>query len=293
VSWVLSTAWGGLSILYLCAVLAGCAVNKKMTVLGAASLVENVAAAANKQSDLRVIREGMPAFLLLLDGMVESWPENDRLLLGAAQAYSSYATAFVGLDDALYREALLLRAKTYALLALEQRGIPAPLDSPFDEFERHVGRMINSDIPYVFWSASCWASWIGAHTASIAALAELPRAEALMRRVLALDETYQYGGAHIFMGILYASRPSVAGGNLDLSQQHFLKAIDIGQGKFLMTLVYYAEVYAKKALDRELFVSTLKKVVDTPAGIVPELTLMNTVARHKAQDLLGKTDELF
>jgi hypothetical protein len=95
------------------------------------------------------------------------------------------------------------------------------------------------------------------------------------------------------MGILYASRPSVAGGNLDLSQQHFLKAIDIGQGKFLMTLVYYAEVYAKKALDRELFVSTLKKVVDTPAGIVPELTLMNTVARHKAQDLLGKTDELF
>jgi hypothetical protein len=288
-----STAGVCLFVLCLGAVAAGCAINKKMTVVGTASLVEDVAKAANKQSDLRVIREGMPAFLLLLDGMVESWPGNDRLLLAAAQAYSSYATAFVGADDALFRDVLLLRAKAYALLALEQRGISTPLVSPFDEFERQVGQMTSSDTPYLFWSASCWGNWIGAHTTSISAVAELPRVEALMRRALALDETYHYGGAHIFMGVLYASRPPVAGGNLDLSKQHFLKAIEIGQGKFLMAHVFYADYYARKAFDRELFVSTLKKVLDTPADIVPELTLMNTVARHKAQDLLGKTDEYF
>ena len=114
-----------------------------------------------------------------------------------------------------------------------------------------------------------------------------------MRRALALDETYYYGGPHIFTGILYASRPAVAGGSLERSRQHFLKAIEIGQGKFLAAYVYYADYYARKAFDRELFISVLNKVLETPAGGVPELTLLNTVARQKAEALLAKTDDYF
>jgi hypothetical protein len=236
---------------------------------------------------------GMPAYLMLMDGMVESWPDNERLLISAAQAYSSYAAAFVGADDTALRDSLLLRAKIYALKALEQRGISEPLTSPFDHFEQQVGQTKRSDIAYLFWAASCWGGWIGARSTSITAVAELPRAEALMRRALILDETYHYGGPHLFMGVLYASRPQVAGGSLERSRQHFLKAIEIGQGQFLMTHVYYADTYARKVLDRELFVATLKKVLDTPADVVPELTLMNSVARKKAEALLEKADEFF
>ncbi len=289
-----SAFWALACVLTVMIVLpAGCSVHKKMTVVSAAGLVEDVAKASYKQSDLRLVREGMPAYLMLMDGMVEGWPDNEQLLLAAAQAYASYASAFVGADDPAFRDILLLRAKTYALQALEQRGISAPLTSPFDSFERQVGQTTRSDLPYVFWSGSCWGNWIGAHANSISAVAELPRVEALMRRALSLDETYYYGGPHIFMGILYASRPQVAGGNLELSKQHFLKAIEIGQGKFLMAYVYYADTYARQAFDRELFVSVLNKVLQTPADTVPELTLLNTVARHKAEALLGKTDEYF
>jgi hypothetical protein len=282
-----------LSILLFLLFLASCSIQKKMTAISAAGLMEDVAKASYKQTDLRVIREGMPAYLMLMDGLVEGWPDNDRLLLAAAQAYSSYATAFVGADDTAFRDALLVRAKTYALLALEQRGVSAPLTAPFDQFERQISQMNRSDIAYVFWSASCWGSWIGARSSSITALAELPRVEILMRRALSLDETYYYGGPHIFMGVLYASRPQVAGGDLDRANRHFLRAIEIGQGKFLMAYVYYADYYARKTFDRELFVASLKKVLDTPADNVPELTLMNTVARHRAEALLEKTDEYF
>jgi hypothetical protein len=282
-----------IATLFLMVFLASCSVHKKMTTLSAASLVEDIAKASYKQSDLGVIRMGMPAYLMLMDGMVESWPDNERLLISAAQAYSSYAAAFVGVDDTALRDPLLLRAKIYALKALEQRGISEPLTSPFDEFEHQVGQTKRSDIAYLFWAASCWGSWVGAHSTSITAVAELPRAEALMRRALILDETYHYGGPHLFMGVLYASRPPVAGGSLELSRQHFLKAIEIGQGQFLMTHVYYADNYARKILDRELFVSTLKKVLDTPADVVPELTLINSVARKKAEALLAKADEFF
>jgi len=280
-----------LIVLLACAT--SCSVNKKMATISAASLMEDVAKAANKQSDLRVVREGMPAYLLLMDGMVEGWPDNDRLLLAAARTYSSFASAVVAEDDPIFRDVLLSRSKTYALRALEQRGLERPLTSPFDAFETAVKRTTRDDLPYLFWAGSCWAAWIGIHRNSIEAIAELPRVEVLMRRALVLDEGYFYGGPHLFMGIWYASRPPVTGGSLELARAHFAKAMEFSQGKFLMTYVYYADVYARKTLDRELFTSTLEKTLATPADIVPELTLLNTVARQKAAKLLAQADEIF
>ena len=124
-------------------------------------------------------------------------------------------------------------------------------------------------------------------------MAELPRVVAMMKRVLVLDEAFYYGGAHIFMGILEASKPRMAGGDLNLARDHFLKAIDLGDGKFLMTQVYYANYYAKKAFDRELYLSTLEGVLNTPADIVPELTLLNSVAHTKAQKMIAEADDYF
>jgi hypothetical protein len=60
-----------------------------------------------------------------------------------------------------------------------------------------------------------------------------------------------------------------------------------------MTRVYFASHYARKRLDRELFTANLKKVLDTPADKVAQLTLLNTVAHHKAQELLAQADDLF
>ncbi len=51
----------------------------------------------------------------------------------------------------------------------------------------------------------------------------------MMKRVLELDETFYYGGAHLFMGIWFASRPKGFGGDLKKAQQHFLKAIELGR----------------------------------------------------------------
>jgi len=95
------------------------------------------------------------------------------------------------------------------------------------------------------------------------------------------------------MGILFASRPKVAGGDLKKSQEHFLKAIDLGEGKFLMAYVYYANYYARQTLDKDLFISTLQKVQETPANILPDLTLINTVAKKQAKELMSRVEEYF
>jgi hypothetical protein len=235
----------------------------------------------------------MPSYLLLMDGMVEAWPDNDRLLVSAAQGYATFAGAFVEEHDKAYAIALYRRAKNYALRALELQGLKSPATRPFEDFEAGVDDLGPQNVPFMFWAAACWGSWIRLNMGSMEALAELPRVEVLMKRVLVLDESYHYGGPHMFMGLWFGSRPKMAGGNLSLARTHFLKAIEIGQGKFLMAYIYYAEFYAKKVFDKELYLSILESVHKTPADIVPELTLLNTIAHKKAAQLIQQADEYF
>jgi len=238
-----------------------------------------------------VIREGMPAYLMLMDGMIEAWPGNERLLLAAAQGYSSFASIFTEDDD--YARELYRRAKDYALRSLEKRGFKDPINKPFDDFKEELKRFGKKEVPNLFWTATCWGSWISFNLDSMEAMAALPRVEQMIQRVLELDEGFYYGGSHLFMGVWHASRPKALGGDLKKSREHFFKALDLGKGKFLMAYIYYAEHYARKAQDRDLFTSTLGKVLETPVDVLPELTLLNAVAQKRAKELLRRVEEFF
>jgi hypothetical protein len=270
-----------------------CLPNKKLTVGATATLLEEVAKSSNKQSDLRMIREGMPAYLMLMDGMIEALPDNEQLLIAAAQGYSSFASAFVEDQDKEYAKVLFGKGREYALRSLEIRGLKEPLQSPLDDFKEGLKGLGKKDVPYIFWGATCWANWIRLNLDSMEALAELPRVEWMMKRVLEIDEGFYYGGPHLFTGIWFSSKPKIAGGDLKKAQGHFLKALDFGQGKFLMAYVYYADYYARQTLDKDLFISTLEKVLETPADISPDLTLLNMVAKKKARELLSRVEEYF
>lgn len=279
--------------LWLLLLLSACLPNKKLTVGATATLLEEVARASSKQSDLRILREGMPAYLMLIDGMIQALPDNERLLMAGAQSYSSFASLFVEEHDKEYANSLYTRGKHYALRSLEMRGLKDPLQRPFDEFREGLKRLGKKDVPYLFWAGTCWVNWIRLNLDSMEAMSELPRVEWMMRRVLELDEGFYYGGPHLFMGIWLASRPKIAGGDLKKAQGHFLKALDLGQRKFLMAYVYYANYYARNMMDKDLFISTLQKVLETPADTSPDLVLLNTVAKNQAKELLGHVEEYF
>jgi tetratricopeptide (TPR) repeat protein len=279
--------------LFLLSLPSACLPNKKLTVGATATLLEEVARSSYKQSDLRIIREGMPAYLMLMDGMIEAWPDNEQLLIAAAQSYSSFASAFVEDQDKEYAKQLFGRGRQYALRSLEIRGFKEPLQRSLEDFKEGLKGLGKKDVPYIFWGATCWANWINLNLDSMEALAELPRVELMMQRVLEIDGEFYYGGPHLFMGIWFASRPKIAGGDLKKAQRHFLKALDLGQGKFLMAYFYYANYYARQTLDKDLFISTLQKVLETNADISSDLTLLNTVAKKKAKELLSRVEEYF
>jgi TRAP transporter T-component len=279
-------------LLIFALVLPGCFSPQKMVAEKVSSLFQDVATSAGRQSDVALVRAGTPAYLLLMDGMILNYPENPELLLAGAKAYASYASLIEESeqDRAVYSYE---RGKQYAVKSLSLNPLfKDALGKPLEVFQTHLAQAHKTNVPTLFWVGSIWGSWIAA-SESAEAMADLPWVEALIERVLQLDPSYYYGSAHLFEAILLSARPEQFGGSLPRANEHFKKAMAYGHGKFLMADVYYAQYYARKTLDRDLFVSTLKRVLDTPASVEPDLTLANTLAQQKAKKLLDQVDEYF
>ena len=272
----------------------GCISSQQIMTEKAPALFREVALSAGRQSDVVLVRQGIPSYLMLIDGMLQSYPENRDLFLAGAQAYASYASVLEE-DEGDRAANLSERAKQYALKALELtppffKGV---LGKPLEVFQERLQQTDKKHVPTLFWVGNIWAGWIAAGSEGPAAMADLPWVEALMDRALQLDPGFYYGGSHLFKAILLSARPEQFGGNLEKAQEHFKKAMDYGQGKFLLTDVYYAEYYARQTLNRELFVSTLKRVLETSPQVEPDLTLSNTLAQRRARKLLAGVDEFF
>jgi tetratricopeptide (TPR) repeat protein len=282
----------GLSLVTLLLGLAGCG-----SIVGhfTKPLMHDLTTSFMKQRDLALAETGAPAFLLIIDGLIDHSPKNKALLLAGAQAYSAYGSAFVGEKDPERNKMLTDKAKEYALraMSLHSKKFAEVKDKPYETFVTCLEDLGAKDVPYLFYTATCWAGWIQAHSSDYDALSDLPKVQRLVERVLELDERFYYGGPHLFMGVLLTIRPPAYGGKPEEAREHFEKAIRISGGKFLMDYVMYAKQYARLTYDRELHDTLLKKVLETPADIEPELTLINTVAKKKALELLNSADEYF
>ena len=96
----------------------GCISSQQIVAEKAPALFRDVAQSANRQSDLILVLQGIPSYLMLIDGILQSNPENRDLLLAGAQAYAAYASV-LDEDEQDRAAALSDRAKQYALKALD------------------------------------------------------------------------------------------------------------------------------------------------------------------------------
>jgi hypothetical protein len=281
-----------ISVLVLSA--GACFPSKRARLAAVAFTAEDVARTAAKQSDTAVVRAGTPAYLMLLDGLIEASPDSARLLLAGCQAYSTYASLFTAEKDQGPTEALYAKAREYGFRALSTRAdLRGALFGTVSEFSVMLQRLGKGDVPALFCTASSWAKWIAANLDNLEALAELPLLEATMERILELDESYSYGSPHLLRGTYLAAKPAILGGDMAKAKEDFDRALALADGKFLPARVLYAKFYVRRIQDRELFVRTLEEVLSAPLDAVPELTLSNAVAKEQAKELLEKTDEYF
>ncbi len=253
---------------------------------------ESLSRAVLEQNDPETVRQGAPAFLLMLDGLISGDPDNQALLLSGSRLYGAYTSAFV--EDEQRQRRLADKSYSYAhrAICLSHQDFCAVIDKPLAPFREQLSDFDTDDVPLLFGFASAWATWIQANSDDWNATIQLPKVAALMNRVIELDETYNHGNAHVYMGVMGTQLPAEYGGKPEVGRQHFERANELSAGRNLMVNVLFAKCYARLVFDQELHDSLLKSVLasDTEAQ---DLTLSNALAQQQAKELLEDSNDYF
>jgi len=259
--------------------LAGCAP------LSTKRLADNLTQSMLGQNDPEIVRAGAPAYLLLIDSLLEDAPNDSGLLLAGARLYDAYGSGLVG--DPERRRQLTARALGYAqrALCLRQPKVCQARNQPYQEFAASLPSIQAPDLPLFFAFGSAWAGWVQARSDDWSAIAELPKVELVLQRVVDVDPGFEHGRAQLYLGVMRSLIPPAMGGRPERGREHFELAIAYSGGRDLVAKVEYARNYARMMFDQPLHDRLLNEVLQADPE-QPGLTLSNVLAQRQARELL-------
>lgn len=281
----------GLSLLLICSLLlSGCA-----SLMNSASsrLANQLGAAVTNSDDPATVRDGLPAYLLLLDGLVSGSPENASTLLAAAELNSAYAGNFVG-SDAKRGQRLARKAFDYAKRAVcvDAPSLCKAIDANPETFNAEVSKLSLKQVSMAYSLAAAWAGYVQLNSDDYSAIADLPKVESLLKQVVALDPAHRNGLPYVYLGVLNSLRPAAVGGDPEQGKAYFEKAIALSNGKNLYAKTLQAQFYARLVFDQTLHDKLLNEVLTADAK-ADGFTLINTLAQQQAQQLLESGKDYF
>ena len=274
-------------------ILQGCSTSQ-MAVRMALPLVEGQYVSIQEEMDPYLAERAIPANLKMMEGFLKEDEKNLDLLNGLAEGFCSYAFSFLEDTTPGRAVALYLRGRNFAVQAVSQETGIENLDRLAPEpFKAALAKMNKENVPALFWLGQCWGGWLMLSLDNPRAFADISKVEWTMQRVLELDGSFHYGGAHMFLGAYYGSRSKLLGGDPEKSRYHFEESLKSSGNRFLMNRLMYAKTYAVQVQDRKLFAEQLKMVLEASTEILPEKRLANEVAKLKAKRLLELADDIF
>jgi len=258
----------------------------------ASGLADNLSAAVLNQNDPETVRDGAPAYLLLLDSSLEGNPEDPALLSAAANLYSTYGFVFV--DDPERAARLTERARGYSSTAICKSYRPSCEwnGMQFEEYVATLDGLGERHAEVVFSHGLASLAYIQTHSSDYTAIAMLPYSEALLERYLEINDGSDDGTIHTYLGMLNTILPPSVGGEPEKGREHFERAIELSGGRDLGAKVSYAEGYARLLYERELHDTLLNEVIEADP-VEPGSTLLNVLAQRRAVELLESADDYF
>jgi len=273
-----------LASMALTVLLSGCAVTRLPASLGE-GVVNN--------DDLGTVREGLPTYLLILDGTIVNYPKNIGLKQTAANLNGSYASLFV--DEPKRRKLMINKALRLAMEAtcLHNKEACNLRDMKFEPFEALVASMDKKkDLEALYTLGSAWAGYVQENTDDWNAIAELAKVQKIIEQVVAIEPEYESGQALLYLGVLNSLVPASLGGKPEVAKDYFEQAITASDHRNLIVKVFYAKQYARLIFDQPLHDRLLQEVLDADPK-EEGLTLQNVFAQEQAAVLLAESADYF
>ena len=259
----------------------------------------------SSDDDPELIRAAVPFSLKLVESLLAESPRHEGLLLAAARGFTEYGYAFVQEDadeledtdkvrsTALRARAakLYLRARNYGLRGLEVKH-PGFADRLKANPKEAVKDLKKSEAPIMYWTAIAWGAALSA-SHDFMMFPEIPRFEALIDRVMELDEGFDQGTVHTFLITYEMSRLNAKPDRVAQAKQHFDRAVVLGGGNQAGPLVAYAENVLVAQKNKTEFQNMLRQALRMDVNKSPENRELNLAVQRRARWLLSRTDKLF
>lgn len=292
--------------LLLCFLLLSAGCLKKIA-LG--SVADSLSASGNgyaRDDDPELVRDSIPVIIKLMEQIHEALPNHQPLAVALTRTTTSYGVAFIAEDadrvedkdvqaGKLLRaraKRMFLRARGYGFDAMElalpgSRAILTGNDR--EKREALLARAQKKDVPTLYWLAAAWGEAVANAKDDMQLVGDLPVVAALMKRALALDESWDEGSIHEFFITYDASQ----GDGKAAAKKHFERAIELSHNKKLSPYVSYAEAVCVDAQDKKEFVRLLDKVLAFDVDSDPDHRLVNMIAQRRARWLMSRIQDLF
>ncbi len=252
--------------------------------------------------DYEVARGIAFAGLGQMEGMRKLAPDNEDALYMLTKAWAGAGFAFIeddfeiaeDADDEAMAEYHRTRARNaysraiqYGITLLEMR-VPGFEEAKKnqDTLEEYLKNFDSKDdaLP-LLWLGQAWLSRVNVSKDMPEYIGELYVGVAIIQRSVELDETASYGLGRTLLGA-YHARTAMA--ELDEAKKQFDRALEINEGKALLTKFQLARAYYCNAGDAENYEKTLREIVAAD-DLLPEQRLQNTIAKRRAARYLSDT----
>ncbi|MCW8923085.1 MAG: TRAP transporter TatT component family protein, partial [Gammaproteobacteria bacterium] len=194
---------------------------------------EDLSATILAHDEPETIKQAIPTYLVLVSSLIRGDQKNVDLLISGSRLYGSYASVFVTEKDR--KIVLAKRAFDYAEKAICIKLVKAckARTMSYYEFEQMLKAFKKEQADLMFAYGAAWSGLIQANRADWNTVADLPKAKAIIARVLELDETISNGDAHLYMGVMESLLPPAMGGKPEIAKKHFERALEISKRKNL------------------------------------------------------------
>lgn len=274
---------------------------KKMILNGQIKATREAAAGVSTVHDFEVANTMAYAGLAQFEGFHVLAPQNEDALFLLTKGWTSSAFAFM--EDKLERieDSAGVNSEEYTQMAERtragyERGIEygiklLELRNPGFEAARQNDASIKTwlarfeskaDAESLFWFGYAWMGRANIAKDDPEIVAELFVGEAIMNRVLQLDESVMNGSAHVVLGS-YHARTALA--ELDEAKIAFDRALAMTDGKMLMAKLQYAIRYDCMTGNKEHYLQLLNEVV-AAGNVFPAEQLSNVLAKRRASRYL-------
>src|SRR5438128_188309 len=258
-----------------------------------------------RDGDPDLVWEAVPFGLRTVESLLDEAPRHKGLLLAAASGFVQYGYGrvqqeadFVEARDLARATELRNRARRLYLRALGYGFRGLEVDFPgLGERLRHdrdaaLAPTRKEHVPLLYFTGLAWFAAISVSKDDSELTADQAQAEALMRRALALDESYDRGALHDFF-ISWEGRGEAVGGSFERAREHLQRAEALAGGYRASAMVNFAETVAVARQDRKEFERLLRQALAVDVDAVPDMRLANLVYQKRARWLLGRADDLF